>query len=374
MNPIRIGIDANEANIKDRVGSNQYAYEITKALESLDDQALYTIYLNQLPLAHLPSERKNWKYRVFGPSSLWTQWRLPLDLYVHRPRPNVFLSLTHYAPRFSPIPRVITIFDLAFLKFPQFFRKKDVAQLTQWTEYSAKKAAHIITISQNSKQDIVDAYQINPSKITVAYPGFSHQRVKVASQEAQQKAKEKHNIGSDYILYVGTLQPRKNLVRLIKAFENLPQKFNNLNLVIAGKKGWLYENLVTKINQSSKKSHLRLTGFVDESDLSALYSGAQCLVLPGLYEGFGIPPLEALACNTIPVVANTGALPEVVGEYGIKFNPYKVSEIGQALEKTLQLSQTQKKQMLDKAKSHLKQFDWYQSAEKIKKVLYDIAI
>jgi hypothetical protein len=162
-----IGIDGNEANIKNRVGSGVYAFEIIKNLYQVDQKNIYKIYLKQKPIDDLPSEKTNWQYLNFGLKKLWTQFALPLKLLADRPKPDVFFTPGHYAPRFSNIPQVITIFDLSFIRFPQMFQKKDLYQLTNWTKYSVYKSNAIITISNFSKKEIVDYYQIDPQKVHV---------------------------------------------------------------------------------------------------------------------------------------------------------------------------------------------------------------
>lgn len=371
---MKIGIDVNEANTTNRVGSNQYAYEIIKAIESIDQETQFTLYSSKPIINDLPAERSNWHYRVIPPAKLWTQWRLPLDLYTHSPRPDVFFTPGHYSPRVSPVPTVVSVMDLAFLYFPNFFRKKDAVQLASWTKYSVKKATHIITISESSKKDIVKNYKIPSERITIAYPGFDQKKLNSISSDDKKRIAQKYNLNQPYIFYLGTLQPRKNLVRLVEAFEQLPKKYDNIILVLSGKTGWLSSELVKKINNSPKKDRIQLTGFVDTPDIPTLYSGSVCLTLIGLYEGFGIPALEAIACGTVPVVANTASLPEVVGSSGILVDPYDVNSIRQGLEKALQLTPQQKKNLLDKSKSHTQQFDWQISAKKILKVLYEVAI
>jgi len=167
-----IGIDGNEANVERRVGSNQYAFELLKSLKLLKSDHEFVIYLREPPLPEMPKSGTGWSYRVFGPKNFWTQWRLPLDLYLHKPRPDVFFSPGHYAPRFSPVPVVVSIMDLGYLKFPEQFTKKDLYQLTLWTARSIKSASHILAISQRTKNDIIEAYGVPEERITVTYPGY----------------------------------------------------------------------------------------------------------------------------------------------------------------------------------------------------------
>lgn len=372
---IQIGIDGNEANVAARVGSNRYAYGILRAIYEVDQTTDYTIYLKSSPVADMPPERPGWSYRILRPAKLWTQWRLPLDLYLNPRRPQVFFSPGHYAPRKSPVPTVVSVMDLGFLKYPNLFLKfkRGVAQLKNWTEYSVKNAAHIIAISENTKKDVADVYGIHPSQITIAYPGISPNFTK-SSPETVEIVRKKYNLGPKYILYLGTLQPRKNIIRLLKTFEALPPKFKTYQLVLAGQKGWLYDSLAHALDTSPKKDRIRLTGFVDDEDIPGLLSGAACVCLVGLYEGFGLPPAEAIACGTIPVVSNNSSLPEVVGEAGILVDPYSIKSMTHGIMSAISLPPEKLKQRLEIGQKHIEKFNWQESAKIIIKVLYDIAL
>jgi glycosyltransferase involved in cell wall biosynthesis len=183
-NNMLIGIDGNEANATRRVGVGQYAFQVLKHLEDqrpkTKDQKFY-IYLKEEPLWDLPEETGWWKYKVFGPKKLWTQLALPLSLYLGKPRPDVFFTPSHYAPRFCPCPSVVSIMDLAFFKFPEYFRKRDLTQLKSWTAYSVRKAAKILTISEATKNDIIKYYKATKDKIVVTYPGYDREKFKAKS-------------------------------------------------------------------------------------------------------------------------------------------------------------------------------------------------
>jgi glycosyltransferase involved in cell wall biosynthesis len=372
---IHIGIDGNEANVVSRVGSNRYAYGILKAIWEVDQTTSYTIYLKSDPVADMPPERPGWSYRVLTPAKLWTQWRLPLDLFTFPRRPHVFYSPGHYAPRKSPIPTVVSVMDLGFLKYPNLFLKlkRGVAQLKSWTEYSVKNADHVIVISENTKKDVVDTYGTDPLKVTIAYPGIGATFSPREPDEVE-AMRQKYNLGPKYILYVGTLQPRKNLIRLLKTYEQLPPKFKTYQLVLAGQKGWLYDSLAHALDVSPKKDRIRLTGFVDDADIPAMLGGAACVCLVGLYEGFGMPPAEALACGTIPVVSNNSSLPEVVGEAGILVDPFSIKSMTHGIMSAISLPPEKKRHRLELGKKHIEKFNWQRSAKIIIEVLYDIAL
>src|SRR3990167_11314439 len=213
---MKIGLDGNEANIENRVGSGKYAHELIKQF-SQNKKYEFEVFLKQIPLSDLPKESENFKYKVFGPKFLWTQFALPIHLTFGR-RPDIFFSMSHYGPRFSPVPYVITIFDLSYLHYPELFNKGDLYQLTNWTKYSIKGAKHILAISKSTKDDIVKNYGVDPKKITVIYIGYDKKLFKHQSEEKIQSVKKIYKISGDYIIFVGTLQHRKNLERLIEAF------------------------------------------------------------------------------------------------------------------------------------------------------------
>ena len=167
-----IGIDGNEANVEKRVGIGEYAFELLLQFKKYQVSNIkYQVYLKNEPLSHMPKESENWRYSVVKPRMFWTQVGLPIDLYLHRPRPDVFFTPTHYAPRFSPIPTLISIMDLSYIHYPQMFKKSDLYQLKNWTSYSAKKASKVFTISKASKDDIIRYYKVEPEKVVVTYPG-----------------------------------------------------------------------------------------------------------------------------------------------------------------------------------------------------------
>ena len=168
-----IWIDGKEANVLQRVGSGQVAFELLKNIHELDQENDYTILLSGKPLPDLPKKRANWKYKILRPGRLWTRIAVPIYYHLAKIKPHIILSPTHYIPRFTRAKRVPIIFDLAFIHFPEMFKKDDLYKLTNWTKTSVLESAHIITISQSSKKDIVDVYKVPENKVTVSYPGYN---------------------------------------------------------------------------------------------------------------------------------------------------------------------------------------------------------
>lgn len=363
---MRIGIDGNEANVSDRVGSGMYAFQLIKHIYELDTWNEYYIYIKNPSVLDMPGERKNWKYVVCGPQKLWTQFALPLKLFLDRKKLDLFFSPGHYAPRWSPVPTVISVLDLAFLKFPTFFKKSDLMQLRDWTKYSVKKASHIITISESTKKDVVNYYKVPAQKITVTYIGYDTETFHpITDQNEIQPILDKYGFKQPYILYLGTLQPRKNIVRLIHAFKDLVSQDNysnlGLKLVIVGKKGWMFQEIFAEVKKLNMEDIVVFTGYIPDSDKPAILSGALVYTLPSLYEGFGIPVLEAMACGTPVVVSQISSLPEVVGEFGVLIDPYSVKSICGGL-KLMVKDVDLRNRMRQNGLSWVKQFDWMHSA------------
>lgn len=374
-----IGIDGNEANVEEKVGVSEYAYELLWQFYKKQVSSIkYQVYLKDKPRNDLPDENDEWKYRVVGPRKLWTQIGLPLDLYFHRPRPDIFFTPTHYAPRFCPTPSVVSIMDLSYVHFPQMFRGSDLYQLKNWTSYSVRNAQRILTISEASKNDIIEYYHLKSKKVVVTYPGIKvnpsaslrarSQMSKVKS--ANQNLKGKYGIEGEYILFVGTLQPRKNVARLIEAFSQLSSK--SLTLVIVGKKGWLYEEILAAPKKFGIEGKIKFLDYVPDEDLPSLYQNALCFVLPSLYEGFGLPVLEAMSHGCPVVTSNVSSLPEAAGEAAVYVDPESVKSIKEGIEKVVK-DKTLRENLIKKGYEQVKKFSWEKCALETLKVLEEVA-
>lgn len=358
-----VGIDGGDANTKPRVGSGRYGYEIINHLWPLGEE--YRVYLDKDPVTDMP-KAENVRYHTVWPRTLWTQFGLSLTLALSQPRPDVFFTPTHYAPRFCPMPLVITIFDLSFLKkeFRVFFRTSDLWQLRSWTAYSVKQASHILTISQHSKRDIIEAYGVPEDHVTVTYPGSDpifHPGGVIPGATPGAESKK------PYILFVGTLQPRKNLERLIEAFTILERR--DLHLVIAGKKGWLYDGIFAKARESPAVGRIQFLDYVPEAELLHLFANASVFALPSLYEGFGIPVLNAFAAGVPVVASKVSSLPEIVGDAGVLVDPYDVSAIAAGIEKAL----NNRDNLITKGRQRVRKFSWQECAQTTLCVLRKVA-
>jgi glycosyltransferase involved in cell wall biosynthesis len=327
-----IGIDGNEANVKNRVGVNQYAYHLLVKLNLLDTQNRYLIFLKNSPLPDLPPSSKNWHYKVFGPEKLWTRFALPIHLFLGE-QPSLFFSLSHYSPSISPCPTIPTIHDLGYLQSPEQFTKKDYFQLTQWTKNSLKKASHIIAVSEFTKTELQNIYNLNPQNISVAYNGVDNPPN--LSPDDSFSTLSRFNLKkSKYFLYLGTLKPNKNLPFLIKSyFEFLKSTPKPIPLVIAGKKGWLFDSIFELVTSLKLQDSIIFTDFISEKEKWILLKNALCLLLPSLYEGFGIPAIEAQKIGTPVIASNILPLQEILKDSAILIDPNRQTELTNALTK-----------------------------------------
>ncbi len=356
-----IGIDANEANIHRRVGVNQYAFNLLQALSRLKTKHDFVIYHRDGLLPDLPPVSLHWDYRYIPFPGLWTQTRLPWDLFTHRPRPDVFFSPSHYAPRYSPVPTVIAVMDLGFLTARDQFNAKDFNQLKSWTAYSAKKASKIIVISEFTKNAVVKTYHRQAEDVIVTYPGYDNQ---VFFPRDNPAVLEKYHIHRPYILYIGSLKPSKNLEGLITAFSRL--EIPGLTLVIAGKRAWLYERIFGLVADLKLQDRVIFTGFVKDREVPVLMSRAIAFAMPSFHEGFGIPVLEAMACHVPVVVSDVASLPEVAGDAGIYVRPDDIDSIAGGLHRAMG---PDRDFYIRKGGEQAAKFDWSKTASRTISVL-----
>lgn len=367
-----IGIDGNEANVTKRVGISEYAYQLLLQFsepEFQNQNTNFIIYLKDKPLASLPKENENWQYRVLKPGKLWTQWRLPLDLFFHRPRPDVFFSMTHYAPRFSPVPSVIAVMDVSYFRYPEMFNASDLYQLRNWTAYSIKNAKKVLTISNSSRDDIIKAYKTSKDKVITTYLGIK----KIVSLEPRvfgmNQLQSKYHISDKYILFVGTLQPRKNISRLIEAFSKI--KKEDLDLVIIGRKGWQYEEILEAPKKFGVEGRVKFLENIQDDELDVFYKYALCYVLPSLYEGFGLPVLEAMQRNCPVITSNVSSLPEAGGDAALYVNPEDVDDIAAKITELVD-DKKLREELIEKGKKQVKKFSWEKAAKETLDILVEV--
>lgn len=349
-----IGVDGNDANIDMRVGVSVYTYELLQYFQKTASKKIsFLIFLKNKPMFDMPSEHIYFKYvYIYGPK-FWLSFSLPLYFLFHKTI-DVFFSPTHYTPLYCPCPIVVTIHDLSYFYFPNDFLKKDLYKLTTWTKSSIHKSSSIIAVSNSTKQDIIKHYNLNQNKISVIHNGFrDFSKTKLSSSKLT---------NAIYFLYVGTLQPRKNIETLIRAFSLFYVKHKIGYLYIVGKKGWLYKdifNLVTKLNLTNQ---VKFKGYVSKKLLISYYKNAKAFILPSLYEGFGFPILEAMSLSCPVITTNISSLPEIGGNAPLYFSPNDTISLFKHMEK-LFFDTKIRNACIQKGLEQIKHFSWNHCAE-----------
>lgn len=365
----RFGFD-KKTGLPNRVGSGEFCFQLLSSLFAQDKNNNYFVYLPVNPTSDMPKETNKWHYRVFTSKKLWTLFGLSKKLLKNENKLDVFFSPTHYLPVLTGSKSVISIMDVSYLHFPAMFAKKDLLQLKLWGKYSIKKASKIITISESSRSDIIKSYGINPGKVAVVYPGIK----KVSSIGYQalsmDELQKKYGIEKKYILFVGTLQPRKNIERLIEAFSKLDR--SDIDLVIVGKKGWMLEDILNAPKKFGVSENVRFLHGVTDEDLPSFYKNAEMFVLPSLYEGFGLPVIEAMKYGCPVITSNVSSLPEAGGEAALYVDPKDANDIAKKMKKLLE-DESLRKDLIAKGTKQVEKFSWEKSAKETLKVLEEVA-
>ncbi|MFH0773310.1 MAG: glycosyltransferase family 1 protein [bacterium] len=375
MNKIVIGIDGNEANVCRRVGVSVYTLNLLRYFQSQSSKNLrFIVYLRNKPQIDLPQQTEFFTYRIVWGPVVWSQLFLPIHLLLYKLMGNslhVFFSPAHYIPRFCPFKTVVTIHDLSYLYFPDEFLKKDLYQLKNWTEYALKNTVKVIAVSKTTKKDIVHEYAIPEEKIAVIYNGYEHTHSQGEEHHSKMVKTGQSKINNPYFLTIGTIQPRKNLSVLITAFSQFHASHPEFRLILAGKKGWLYENIFKQVESMGMKEYILFPGFVLEDEKNNLYKKATAFILPSLYEGFGIPLLEAMA-HGCPVLSSfSSSLPEVGAEACLYFDPKSVDDLVDKMT-TITTNQDIVKKLVVLGKKRIEAFSWVETGRKTLHVLQSL--
>jgi len=376
---MNIGIDIRVLARGTRTGVEEYTINLLSELLPLEPKINFKLFYNAYQKVQL-----NYPWLSLNNVQL-KDFRIPNRLffmaarYANQPRVDKLLGgfdlyfNTHFftAPLSVGFRKVITFHDLSFERYPYFFsrRKRLWQRFLMAAQQEAKKADKIIAVSQSTKDDLINLYGLEPGKIKVIYSGVGKQfrPLKQGSEASIRILASKYNLPDKFVLYFGTIEPRKNLIGLIKAFELLRAKLD-LKLVIAGAKGWLEQDVFRVARESKYRSDIFFTGFVEEIDKPALYNSAELFVYPSFFEGFGFPPLEAMACGLPTIVSHTSSLPEVVGQGALMIDPYNIDELAWAMEMAL-TDNDLREHLIKKGIEQAKKFSWPRCARETLKVL-----
>ena len=362
---MKIGVDAREVK-PNGAGKGRYASEVLKSLTKLDEKNEYFLY----GFGRHTGLPPNFHWVTLPQGS--GRWIFALPRLIRKNKINVFFSPTSFlACLLTFVPTVIVVHDLAVFVEPRAkpsFKTKLMEKSTLLL--AIRRAKHIICDSNHTKKDVLKMFNVSEDKITVIHlAAFSKPKNIVGPKTITSK----YNLPKRYILFVGTIEPRKNIEGLVKAYSLFPRAFRQaIPLVIVGKRGWNFENVDQMVEQLGLKNNVRFIGFIPDSELPGLYQSAGVVVYPSWYEGFGLPVLEAMSYGTPVITSNRSSLPEVVGDAAILINPEKPQEIAQAIKKVLSDSKF-REILCHKGLQRAKEFSWVKTAATTLSVLLKVA-
>jgi len=396
---MRIGIDASRASRTQHTGTEAYSWHLIRALIQSRRNHRITLYSpTELPeslgagalgsVADFKSAANaedpggdRYTSRVIPFPRLWTHLRLNWELRRHPP--DLLFVPSHVLPLGCPVPAVVTVHDLGYLYYPEAHRWFDRWYLDSTTRRHARSATCLIADSKATRADLMRHYGAAGDRIRVIYPGRDETLQRVEDPAATAAVRAHYGISGEYLLYLGTLQPRKNLVRLMDAYVRAQSAAaqvdpgdrpgqRNPQLVLAGKKGWLCDDLLRHTGGLGLKGQVVLPGYVATEHKAALLSGALALVFPSLYEGFGMPVLEAMACGVPVLTSNVSSLPEVAGDAALMVDPLSVDDIAAAITR-LMGSHDLRRSLIERGYQQAQRFSWQRAAAQLWEVFDSFA-
>jgi len=356
-----IGIDASRAVAARPTGTEIYSQRLIQALLALDSPHRFRLYLRSTPP---DGEFPGAELRVIPFPRLWTHLRLSWEMA--RCRPAVLFVPSHVLPLVHPRASLVTVHDLGYLYFPEAHPWRQRLYLDLSTRWNARAAAYLLADSEATRSDLVARYGTPPGKIAVAYPGHDETLAPVRDPATVEAVKARFGISGDYFLYLGTLQPRKNLARIITAFAALKSETPKPEtvLVLAGKRGWLYKDLFAQVRHMDMEGRVLFPGYISDEDKAALLSGALAFVFPSLYEGFGLPVLEAQACGCPVITSTTSSLPEVAGGAALLVDPGDTDAIAAAM-RCIAANSALRETLMERGFTNVRRFSWTTCAQSV---------
>jgi len=359
---MKIGIILHPFDEDKPAGLGRYIFDLTKNLVESDKDNEYIIYLKNRPRNKLSFNGENWRVEVLGFGKLWRDFGL-----FFAPKSDIYIFNTPVMPLFfKPKKSIVIALDFAY----KYFESKNIKEkirnflLFRMNKFALRRADKIVSISEATKKDIINFFEILPSKIEVIYPGFKN--------ICLLKPKET-DVPKKYFLFVGVVKERKNVFNIIRAFAEFKKRDKqDYKLVVVGKgKGEYYESILSFVSEEKLTEEIIFKDFVEDNELCHIYKYAEALVFPGLVEGFGFPLLEAMACGLPVVTSNRSSLSEVVGDAVLKVNPEDIKEISGAMEKICE-NEELKRDLIKKGVDRVKYFSWQKSCRQLLDILNSI--
>ena len=361
-----IGMDVSRLAVTARTGTEHYSWELLAALGRVDRRNRYRLYCNAVPTA-LPPLPPTFQLRPIPLRRAWSHARLSAEMLSHAP--DVLFVPAHALPLVPARRSVVTIHDLGFLHYPAAHTRLQRVYHGIFTRLSARRATRIIAISEATRRDLERFYGTDPRKIDVVYHGVDP-RFQPLDPAVVAETLDRYGLAQPFLLFVSTVQPRKNVARLIEAFAVARERVADPKpaLVLAGKRGWLTEQIERRAAELGIADAVRFVGYVADADLPALLNGALAYVAPSLYEGFGMTVLEAQACGTPVMASNSSSLPEVVGDAGLLVDPHDTAAMADALQRLLS-EPALRADLRERGLRHVQGWTWERTARQTLAVL-----
>ena len=346
--------------------------ELTAALTSADQSKAYRLFVAGASAADLPKPpgpHVSWQATAIKPlwlARLWHRARLPLPIELFTGRIHLFHATDFVLPPTLPNTRtLLTVHDLSFVRVPQAASPKLKAYLDWVVPRSVSRADHVLADSAATKRDLLELYGAPDDKVTVLYSGVDRRYRRIDDPAPLAAIRAKYGLTDiNFALSVGTVQPRKNYARVIEALKILRAMGHDLHYVIAGASGWLEDELQVALDRTGMRPFVHLLGFAEDEDLPALYTEARMLVMASLYEGFGFPVLEAMACGTPVITSRSSSLPEVAGDAALLIDPYDVDALAKAMSR-LDRDSALRARFAHDGIEQAAQFTWERSASQL---------
>lgn len=364
-----IGIDASRANKPQKTGVEWYSYHLIEGFKKIDKDNHYFLYTNVPLRGELVVCPPNFEEKVLSwliPRS-WTLARLSYEMKFGKEIPDVLFVPAHTIPLLNPKRSIVTVHDIGFEHFPEVYPWADKLYHKFTIRFIKRFASKIIAVSHYTKEDLVKTYGIDKEKIVVIHNGYD--RAKYEVLDRNEEFSKKHKLDFPYLLFIGRLEQKKNIPRLIDAFAEFKKRNKTAHkLVLIGRPGFGYDEVEKKIKKYGLTNEVVMPGWVGDDELPKFLNQAELFVFPSLFEGFGIPVIEAMACGCPVICSNTTSLPEVAGEAALMFDPEKPEEIVSRMEQVLLNPEVQESLKI-KGLRQAEQFSWEKCAAETLRVL-----
>ena len=370
---LQVAVEIQPA-LEDHTGVGWYLYELLNNIDRSEIEIIgnYFNFLNRhdysKSLSNLDLKYNKLQYVPYRIYKILTEkYNVSYNLFF-RKKTDIYHFTRYILPNNIKGKVILNIYDLVFEKYIETMESKNRESFKRSFYKSIKRADQIITISESSKNELVEILKVPENKIHIVQPGIDFQKFNKKNSEITKSVILKYSLPEDYILYLGTLEPRKNISSIIRAYGSLRNSDKiTEKLVIAGKKGWLFSEIFDLIKSLDLENEVILTDYVAEFDKPAIYQNAKLFVFPSLYEGFGMPILEAMAAGIPVITSNTSAMPEVAGDAAILVNPLSIEEISEAMLEVMNNDKLSN-ELISKGFDQCRKFTWSNSTNKLVKI------